>query len=61
MMKRGVVNLDAHKVPIRLPGGHGDQAFAVAEADLEYDRGVAAEQRLEVERLVGVLDTVFRP
>jgi len=53
--------LDAQKIPRRMRGRERQQVVAVAEADLDGARCVAAEQRAHIEHLHPERDAVLRP
>ena len=53
--------LDAEVIAVGMGCGEGDQRLAVAEADLERARGVAAEDGYEIERTLAGPESVARP
>src|SRR3984893_10682660 len=55
------MHLDAEKVPPGMRARERQQVVAVAEADLDGERCVAAEQRADLERLHPGRDAVLRP
>jgi hypothetical protein len=57
----GPVDFDADEVAFGFADRGVQQLCAIAEADFEYDRGRAREQRVQVERLVTEIDAEARP
>ena len=57
----GLVHFDAQEVPVRVLRGLLHQAFPVAEADLEDQRRLPAENRREVERSGRIVQAVDGP